>query len=250
MKQTKKPLIGIVAWKVGENSFGVTLPYLTHLSHFGELILLTPMKQMVEGLDLVVLPGGSDSPSFLYNEPPNFTNSNPDQFKEWFVNKVLDKYVEAGVPIFGTCLGMQQLIIKYGGKLHQNITGHPYSDEYRGELVHKLIFEPEYKYLEMTLLSKRKNNKDKFISTCSLHHQGAYQNKERNDVPSEFNVICKTADDVVEAIEHKTLPIAGCQFHTEEDYNVLGNHIIRNLISKSPNLNKNENSRIDKTIQS
>lgn len=246
----KKPLIGIVAWKTGENSFGATLPYLTHLSHFGEIVLLTPMNSIVENLDLVFLPGGTDTPSFLYNEPPNFTNSNPDQFKEWFVNKVLDKYINAGIPVFGTCLGMQQLIVKFGGSLNQNIIGHEYSDEYRGELVHELIFEPDYKLLEISLLARRNNKKDKAISTCSLHHQGAYQDEKRNDIPQGIKVICKTKDGVVEAIEHENLPIAGCQFHTEEDYNVLGNHLIKKLISQSPNLiTKNENSGISSEVK-
>ncbi len=249
MKSKKKPLIGIVGWKVGDNSFGATLPYMIHLGLFGDVVVLTPMNAMVEGLDLVFLPGGPDTPSFLYNEPPNFTNSSPDQFKEWFVNKTLDKYIEAGVPVFGTCLGMQQLIVKFGGSLCQNIVNHAYSDECRGELVHELVFEPEYKMLEMTLLARRKSNKNKSIATCSLHHQGAYQDDERNDIPKGIKVICKTKDGVVEAIEHESLPIAGCQFHTEEDYNVLGNYLIKSLLSKSPNLKKDENSGVSSEVK-
>ncbi len=244
MNAKKKPLIGIVAWKTGDNSFGVTLPYLTHLQMFGDVVLLAPGKNMIQELDLVVLPGGKDSPSFLYNEPPNFQNSDSDQFKEWFVQKQLDLYIKAGVPIFGTCLGMQQLIIKYGGTLCQHIYGHAYSNEWRGEKVHELIFEPEYKMLEIQLLARRK--KGSVVETCSLHHQGAYHDKERNDIPECLKVICKTDDGVVEAIEHNELPIAGCQFHTEEDMNPLGNFLIKKLISLSPNLKKNEDSTISK----
>jgi putative glutamine amidotransferase len=247
--EKKKPLIGIVAWKTGDNSFGCTLPYLTHLSLFGDVLLLTPMKSMVENLDLVFLPGGTDTPSFLYGQPPNYTNSNSDQFKEWFANKLLDKYIDAGVPVFGTCLGMQQLIVKFGGSLCQNLYGHAYSNEYRGELVHELVFEPEYKMLEISLLAKRKSKK-KNIETCSLHHQGAYQDKDENNIPDDLKVICKSPDGVVEAIEHKTLPIAGCQFHTEEDYNLLGNHLIKKLINLSPNLKKDDNSRVSSKVQS
>lgn len=139
----------------------------------------------------------------------------------------------------------QQLVVKYGGSLCQHIFGHPYSTEERGELVHELIFENQYKMLETTLLAKRKG-KSASIKTCSLHHQAAYQDKDRQDVPECFNIICKTKDGVVEAIEHKELPIAGCQFHTEEDYNPLGNYLIRKLIAASPNLKKIENEHTGK----
>lgn len=101
-----RPIIGLVAWSQGENSFGVGKAYLNHLCKFGDVVLLTPMEGIINGLDLVVLPGGKDTPSFMYNQPPSYFNSDPDQYKEWFVFNNLDQYVKAGVPIFGTCLGI------------------------------------------------------------------------------------------------------------------------------------------------
>lgn len=233
MKQ--RPLIGIVGWKTGDNSFGVTLPYLTHLSNFGDILVLNPMRGIIENLDLIILPGGKDSHSFLYNAPPNYTNSDCDQFKEWFIHTNLQQYIDSKIPIFGTCLGFQQLIIHFGGSLCQNLISHPYSTEYRGEQVHELIFSSEFLQLEMQLLARRK--KDKCIKTCSLHHQGAYE----KDVPECFNIIAKTKDNIIEVIEHKTLPIAACQSHTEEDYSPIGNYLINKLIKLSPNF-KHENT--------
>lgn len=238
----ERPLIGIVGWKTGDNSFGVTIPYLNHLSNFGDIVVLNPMRGIISDLDLVILPGGKDSPSFLYGVPPNYANGDSDQFKEWFAHNNLDQYINAGVPIFGTCLGMQQLIIHFGGSLCQNLINHAFSNEFRGEPVHELVFTHEYMLLEAKLLARRK--KDKVIKTCSLHHQGAYQ----ENIPECFNIIATTKDKVVEVIEHKTLPIAGCQGHTEEDWNPLGNYLIGKLLRSSPNF-KNENTGNSTAVQ-
>lgn len=243
MKQ--RPLIGIVGWSTGENSFGVTKPYLDHLSNFGDILILNPMRGIIENLDLVVLPGGSDTPSFLYGQPPSYKNSPSDQYKEWFVFNNLKQYIEAGVPIYGTCLGFQNLIVYFGGELCQDLKGHEYSEEFRGQKVHDLIFTSEYALLEASLVKKRKN---KSIMTCSLHHQGAIRSE--GHVPDVLNIVAYTKDDVVECIEHRELPIAGMQCHVEEDYNPLGNYLIHKLIKRSPNLNlQDENTGSNNTVQ-
>lgn len=240
----KRPLILITGWSTGDLSFGVSKTYLSHLSNFGDIIMATPMHGIISDVDLVVLPGGKDAPSFLYGQPPGYHNGDSDQFKEWFVQNNLDQYIEAGASVYGTCLGMQQLVIKYGGSLCQNLVNHPYSTESRDELVHELVFKGEYRLLEAKLLSRKESSKKSCIKTCSLHHQGAYE----DNIPECFNIIATTKDGVVEAIEHKTLPIAACQFHVEEDWDALGNYLIRKLINLSPNF-KHENSGSDKSVQ-
>lgn len=244
MKQ--RPLIAVVAASTGENSFGTTKPYLNYLSNFGDTILLNPMNGIIENLDLVIMPGGADSPSFLYGQPPSYFNSSSDQYKEWFAQNNLKQYIEAGVPVFGICLGFQQLIIAMGGSLCQNLNGHPYSTEERSDLVHELVFTSEYQLLEAKLLNRRNSKKATCIKTCSLHHQGAYD----DNIPECFNIIARTKDKVVEFIEHKTLPIAGCQNHPEEDWNSLSNHLIAKLLQRSPNFtyeNSGSNSSISST---
>lgn len=100
-----KKRIAVVGWSTGENSFGVTKPYLEYFSQFGEVEILTPKKGITEGLDLVVLPGGMDVSSSKYGQVPGFMNSNPDVFKEYFYEQNLSQYIDAGIPIFGICLG-------------------------------------------------------------------------------------------------------------------------------------------------
>lgn len=240
----RKPKIGIVGWSTGDGSFGTTKPYLQHLSRFGSVLILTPMGGIIPDLDLVVLPGGRDIPTYDYGRVPGYTNSDADQFKQFFYDNNLKQYIKAGIPIFGTCLGFQMLVVHFGGILQQDISldDHGYSDDEtkggRGELVNDLIFTPEFSDLEIELLPKR-SYKGRCIKTCSLHHQAALKN---DAFPEQLQIVAYTADGVVEAIQHAELPIAGMQAHVEEDYNVLGNHLIKSLIERSPNF-KDEKQR-------
>lgn len=237
----KRPLIGIVAWSTGENSFGVTKPYLNHLSHFGDTIILTPQRGIVDNLDLIVLPGGKDMASVKYGAVPGYYNSDPDQYKEFFVENNLQQYIDAGVPIWGTCLGFQQLGVFFGSIMCQNIDlfSHGHSEVYgkgREDLVNDLVFTPEFLLLESKLLAKINKNKThkskkSKIQVCSLHHQAIYD----EDLSDELDLIAKTDDGIVECFKHKTLPIAAGQFHVEEDGNILANYLISELLKQSPN---------------
>lgn len=245
------PKIGLPGWKVGENSFGATLAYMNHLSYFGEVRVLTPKKTIDTDLDLIVLPGGKDLSPQLYDQVPGYFNSDADQFKQSFIFWNLKKYIEAGVPVWGTCLGFQELIVFFGGSLIQDIgfSGHESSDpDKRWQPVNELTFTPQYLPLEIELTKGRKP-KEKTIKVNSLHHQGVIMPDERKGrkggTPDCFDVVayCETnGTGIVEAIRHKTLPIAAGQFHTEEDWNPLGMYLIEELLSKSPNL-KNESKR-------
>ena len=58
---------------------------------------------------------------------------------EYFDTVMLQKYIDAGVPIFGICRGAQTMIAHFGGKLDQDYP-QKYSSPNRGELVDTLKF--------------------------------------------------------------------------------------------------------------
>jgi len=101
-----KKLIGIPGWSLGENSFGVQKAYLEYLSNFGQVEILTPNSNIRTDLDLVVLPGGADTMSYNYNQVPSFQNSMADPYKDYFAKVNLPQYINANIPIFGICLGI------------------------------------------------------------------------------------------------------------------------------------------------
>lgn len=219
--------IGIVGWNTSENTFGVTKAYAAFLAQFGDVLTLHPQQDMVEGLDLLVLPGGQDISSHLYGEVPNYYNSNADLMKEFFMRNNLPQYIEAGVPIFGICLGMQQLYVHFGGKMLQDIDDHPRSaSSDRGELVHGLHFMENYQDL-------RPNHKKGTVYVNSLHHQAC----DPDSLPDCLDIVAfssplKKEHDAqyVEVICHREYPIWGVQYHPEEINDILSAKIINTLL--------------------
>jgi putative glutamine amidotransferase len=234
---TRIPVIGVVGWATGPNSFGATNPYLHYLSLFGDIRILTPKRSIDPDLDLVVMPGGKDTTSANYGEAPGYYNSDADQFKEFFFRHNLPLYIKERIPVFGICLGMQQIGIHFGAKLVQDIsfTEHETSKhEERSELVNPLKFTREYLKFEASLF---RTSKPKQIKVCSHHHQAFVVGDDNYDChwPKELRVIATSTGDVVEFFEHESLPIAACQCHPEEDYNIVSMTLIEKLLSKSPN---------------
>lgn len=206
-KETKK--IGIVGWNLGDNSFGVTKPYLTWLSQFGDVEILTPKKGIIADLDLLVLPGGLDIQPSTYNEVPDYYTSNTDVMKQFFYDNNLDQYIEAGISIFGICLGFQQLCVKFGGKLAQHYPFN-HSTKTRSELVDTLTFFPPY-------------NASKY-EVNSIHHQGCF------DLDQNMIIAIEKNSKNVEIAKFRE-NIYGVQFHPEEINDAFSCSIIEKLLN-------------------
>jgi len=201
--------IAIPCWSTGDNSFGVTKPYLEYFSQFGQVEMLTPRKGIVEGLDLVVLPGGLDTFSHRYGQVPGFNNTNCDAFKEYFYEVNLPQYINAGTPIFGICLGFQMLNIYFGGELIQNIWwDHGDSTRDRSELAHIVYEVTKYDDEKECWLINQVKEKDA-MKVNSLHHQGI----QIDGLGNNLKPLLLSEEGIVEAFEHKELLISGVQFH-------------------------------------
>lgn len=225
--------IGVVGWCTGDNSFGVTKPYMEHLAEYGTLVVLTPHEVADTSLDMVVMPGGKDTAAWAAGSRPSYYNSDSDQFKEYFMRITLQAYIDAGIPIWGTCLGFQQLAVHFGSKVTQNLGNHPTTHhERRWEAAHRIIVSPEYKPLEDKVLGQNKKVKDKpkHIEVNSLHHQGILV----EDLSEELTLVSHSPDNIVEHFVHPTLPIAGAQSHVEEDYNLFTNILFYKNLCRSP----------------
>lgn len=114
------------------------------------------------------------------------------------------------IPILGVCLGLQAIALYEGGCLY-NLN--------------------EVKHGISTLLIKNTESKlfkglpDSF--KIGLYHSWAATPK---DVPN-FNIIGTSQEGVLMAIEHKTLPIFGVQFHPESILTEHGKEIIANFLA-------------------
>ena len=210
--------IGIVGWKTGENSFGVSVPYINWLSNFGIVHILSPQKGIVEDLDLLVLPGGADIAPQSFGEVPGFHTSNTDVMKQYFFDNNLDQYLKNNTPIFGICLGFQQLCVKFGGKLEQHYPFN-YSSKGRHDRVDTLAFEQQMYdiVLKSSIPTKYEVN--------SLHHQGCFS------LPNPFNVLAREKSDGNIEIARFAENVYGVQYHPEEINDGISEVIIRQLLN-------------------
>jgi len=213
--------IGIVSWPVGENSFGITTPYLEWLDMFGQVRILDYSEDFDPSIDLLVLPGGPDVDSARYGQKPNRRTGKPCPFREYFDEHILPTYIDNFVPTFGICRGFQSLNVFFNGTLNQHYVHETNDPRKRWEEVHNI----EYKVSE--------NNK---ITTYtagvnSIHHQIIDKVGEGLKVIARHKSPKSNKTTTVEALIHTNLPVAMVQFHPEELlYNHLANSLIKDLL--------------------
>jgi anthranilate synthase len=118
----------------------------------------------------------------------------PGRPEDFAISKTIDAALAKKLPIFGVCLGVQAIGEYFGGRLGQlgqPAHGRPSQVEVRGgRLMQNLPGE---------------------IVIGRYHSLYV----ERDSMPEVLSVTASTEDGVAMAIEHKTLPVGGVQFHPE-----------------------------------
>ena len=146
--------------------------------------------------------GGDDIDPKFYNET-NIENLSKgiDDATDLIDKKILDYAKINKIPTFGICRGIQAMAAFMGGSLYQDISfanlKHP--TENKKHMVNKVA---------TTNLSSLLP--DSFLVN-TYHHQSV------KDLPEGF-ITTFTNHDVIEAMEHKTLPFSGVQGHPERVY--------------------------------
>ena len=114
---------------------------------------------------------------------------------------ILDAFAQAGKPVLGVCRGHQLINVYFGGNLIQDLpTAESHKAHDHVDSVHPIAIAPE------SLLHRLYGGE---AVVNSSHHQGLGR------VGAGLRVTAKAPDGVIEAVEHKTLPILGVQFHPE-----------------------------------
>ena len=148
----------------------------------------------VNDYDGLILPGGVDISPSLYGQK-NKASKNVNKSLDKLQYKLLDKFVKAGKPVLGLCRGMQLINVYFGGTLKQDVKGH------RGVTHTTTVASGSWIYG----IYKKKS-----MNVNSWHHQ-AVQQLGKNLIVTQR----AKKGNVVEALEHKTLPVYGVQYHPE-----------------------------------
>ncbi|QPF90094.1 anthranilate synthase component I [Bradyrhizobium commune] len=118
----------------------------------------------------------------------------PGRPEDFGIKKTIDAALANKLPVFGVCLGLQAIGEYFGGEL--------------GQLTHPAHGRPSRVQVRGGRLMGNLPNEIVIGRYHSLY-------VERDSMPEVLNVTASTEDGVAMALEHKSLPVAGVQFHPE-----------------------------------
>lgn len=118
----------------------------------------------------------------------------PGRPEDFGIKKTIDAALEKKLPVFGVCLGVQAIGEYFGGEL--------------GQLTHPAHGRPSRVQVRGGRLMRNLPNEIVIGRYHSLF-------VERDSMPDVLSVTASTEDGVAMALEHKTLPVGGVQFHPE-----------------------------------
>ena len=125
----------------------------------------------------------------------------PSDFK---LSRTIDLMVVRKVPIFGVCLGLQGIVEHFGGEL--DVLGYPMHG--KPSSVSLVASDKQGIYEDTNVLSGLPQE----FQVARYHSLFA----KKSTFPDVLAVTAKIADDdIIMAIQHKSLPIAAVQFHPE-----------------------------------
>ena len=149
--------------------------------------------------DALILPGGGDITPAFFGEN-NCGSKDIDTELDILQIQALDFFVKHRKPILGICKGMQLINVFFGGSIIQHLPtadSHAYNN---GDRIHISKASPN------SILHKLYGE---YFTINSAHHQGVGKTGKNLTVTQIAN------DNVIEGIEHISLPIIGVQWHPE-----------------------------------
>lgn len=196
----------------------VNQDYMRSIAQSGGIPIILPIldeekdiepfvKVWVDSIDGLILSGGHDICPNFYGEEPRQKLGEiwPERDKN---DLLLLKYaIDKQIPVLGICRGFQLINAFFGAKIGQDLS---YSEN---ELIkHSQGHRPDLPTHRIKL-----NGKGVFFNKIlaettmvnSFHHQFV------KDEVEELLVVARSSDGIIEAVEHKNLPIYAVQWHPE-----------------------------------
>lgn len=161
-----------------------------------------------DGASAVVIMGGADIDPIHYGgtsgyraEGQHFAEADRAQLA------VARRAAERGTPLLGICRGHQIINVALGGTLVQDLGEHS-SHRNDGVPVDQIMTPHEVELDPSSALAFRLGGRR--VQVQSAHHQSV------GDLGDGLRAVGWASDGTIEAIEHRTLPITGVQWHPED----------------------------------
>ncbi len=168
----------------------------------------------VDGLDGLVISGGTDLNPALYGQRPDPATDAPDDARDQTEVQLLDAALRAGIPILCICRGMQMLNVVQGGTLIQDLKT-PMSHVQKASasdepgshpMAHSICVTPGTRLAEIIGEGRHAVN--------SRHHQAI------DKLGTGLMVAARADDGTLEAIERPGGFVLGVQWHPEDQIHV------------------------------
>ncbi len=170
--------------------------YINAIKECNSKVVFSKDIEKSKRCDALVLTGGGDVLPYFYQKNKCCTDK-VDINLDILEFTLIKDFVANGRKILGICKGMQLLNVYFGGTLYKNI---PYHFSKKYDLFHTVKIENDC-FLNNLFSSK--------IIVNSAHRQAV------NKLGQNLSALCKSNDDIIEAVKHNTLPIIATQFHPE-----------------------------------
>lgn len=201
--RSRRPLIGITGPRRG--SFGPRVCIRIGVTFAGGRgVQLRPGESLPdEPLDGLVISGGHDVEPVLYKAEAE-VEGNYDPERDQFESEMIDRALEAGIPLLGICRGAQLFNVRRGGSLFQDLRKRRKSTSHRRTVL-------PLKTLNIcagTLLHRLANTERTKIN--SLHNQSI------DRLGADLEISGTDLDDIVQAVEDQNHRFRmGVQWHPE-----------------------------------
>ncbi|MCU1644916.1 MAG: trpE(G) [Nocardia sp.] len=167
------------------------------------------------GADVTTYRAGGHLPILADRRPDLIVLSpGPGRPSDFNIGDTLAAAQRLGIPVFGVCLGMQALIEYFGGQL-----------EVLDTPVHGVP----------SAICRTAKDSQLLSGLPDTFQAGRYHSlyTSKDSTPAELRVTAVTDDSIVMAVEHRSLPFAGVQFHPESIMTAsgaMGQRILDNVV--------------------
>lgn len=194
--------------------------YATRFQNAGATVLMIPIaadgvsdlgsdaRQIIGMLDGLIIAGGADVEPSRYDAPVD-PNSGPfDEGRDAWELALLEAAIEAGVPVFAICRGMQLLNVLLGGTLIQHLP------DTLGTTVHRPTRDAYGTHrVRTTESSWLRDAIGAEADVATYHHQAVHE------IGKGLVIAATTEDGTVEALEDLSRNLIAVQWHPEASDN-------------------------------
>jgi putative glutamine amidotransferase len=168
---------------------------------------LASIPEYLAEIDGLLLPGGGDIDPCHFFQARHHAVKGVSRSRDALEIRLFQEALEADLPIFGICRGIQVMSVAMGGNLYQDVPS-----QFPQALRHKKVDEEDSRHeIEIepgSLLSELTGARVAEVN--SAHHQAV------NEVGKGFVVTARAKDEIIETIENPSREfVLGVQYHPE-----------------------------------